>query len=116
MTVEECYGKFGGDYAGTIDRLGTEELVRKYLLRFLNDPCYSGFVSHFTRHEDREAFQAVHTMKGLSLNLGLTPLTESSSAMTEALRHGRMPGAEDLLGKLTEDYHRICGAIRELAG
>ena len=114
MTVSECYRKFGGDYEGTLDRLATESLVRKYLLRLLDDPCYGELVKNFNAHADREAFQAVHTLKGLSLNLGLTKLTSSSSALTEALCHGRQEGAEELFEKVTEDYNEICGAIREL--
>ena len=114
MTVAECYDKFGGDYEGTIDRLATESPVRKYLVRFLDDPCYGELVDHFSKHEDKEAFQAVHTMKGLCLNLGLTRLTTSSSALTEALRNGRKPEADQLLEYVTRDYDEICDAIRGL--
>ena len=65
--------------------------------------------------EDKEAFQAVHTLKGLSLNLGLTPLVSSASALTEALRHGRKIEAESLIDPVKHDYEEICAAIRGLA-
>ena len=114
MTVEECYAKFGGDYEGTIDRLATEELARKYLIRFLDDPCYGVLVQKYKIHADKEAFQAVHTLKGLCLNLGLTKLKKSSSQLTEALRYGRKPEADELLEKVAEDYELTCNAIRQL--
>ena len=114
MTVAECYAQFEGDYEGTIERLATEELVRKYLLRFLDDPCYGVLVKKYSEHADREAFQAVHTLKGLCLNLGLTKLNRSSSQLTEALRNGRMPEADGLLEQVKADYVLTCGAIREL--
>ena len=31
MTLEECYGEFGGDYSETLERLVMPELVEKYL-------------------------------------------------------------------------------------
>ena len=118
MTLEECYEKFGGDYSETLERLVMPELVEKYLRRFLKDPCYNLLVESFREDgsRDREAFQAVHTLKGLCLNLGLTPLTRSSSALTEALRDGRKPGAEEMFVQVKKDYAAVSGAICELVG
>ena len=117
MTVEECYRAFGGDYEGTIDRLVTEELVTKYLMRFLNDPSYGSLVDAFSAggSRDREAFQAVHTLKGRSLNLGMTQLTKSAAALTEALRFGRKPEAEACFAQVKLDYNMTAEAIRRLA-
>ena len=117
MTVEECYRAFGGDYEGTIDRLVTEELVTKYLIRFLNDPSYGSLVDAFSARgsKDRDAFQAVHTLKGLSLNLGMTQLTKSAAALTETLRFGRKPEAEACFAQVKLDYNMTAEAIRRLA-
>ena len=41
MTLEQCYLAVGGDYADVLARLRKEERVRKFLLRFPEDPSYA---------------------------------------------------------------------------
>ncbi len=118
MTVRECYEAFGGDYEETLDRLMMEELIVKYLDRFLKDPAYGTLVEAFLAggERDEEAFRAVHTLKGLCLNLGMTRLTDSAAALTEALRFGRRPEAEALFDRVRQDYSRTADAILQLTG
>ena len=40
MTVKECYETMGADYDGVVSRLRTDERVRKFLLKVLNDKSY----------------------------------------------------------------------------
>ena len=51
-------------------------------------------------------------MKGLSLNLGMTQLTKSAAALTEALRFGRKPEAEACFAQVKLDYNMTAEAIR----
>lgn len=46
-------------------------------------------------------------------NLGFARLEESSSALTEALRGGKSPGAGELYEKVQKDYRQTADAIRE---
>ena len=49
------------------------------------------------------------------MNLGITPLAESSSALTESLRDGVVPeNLAALFGRVEKDYTRTLSAIREL--
>ena len=40
MTVKECYEKVGSDYDGVLKRLGSEALVKRFAVKFLNDPSF----------------------------------------------------------------------------
>ena len=115
-TVEACMHDFFR-YIADHGLFVNSELVTKYLIRFLNDPSYGSLVDAFSAggSKDREAFQAVHTLKGLSLNLGMTQLTKSAAALTEALRFGRKPEAEACFAQVKLDYNMTAEAIRRLA-
>lgn len=66
MTVQECYAQMNGDYAGVLARFGNEERVCRFLLKFQKDPCFDDLCA---------AFRAVHSLKGIGMNQGLTGLT-----------------------------------------
>ena len=40
MTIRECYDAMGGNYADVEGRLRTEERIKKFVLRVLNDSSY----------------------------------------------------------------------------
>ena len=40
MTIKECYEKVGSDYDGVLKRLGSEALVKRFAVKFLNDPSF----------------------------------------------------------------------------
>ena len=41
MTVKECYESMEADFEGVIGRMGSEEMVKRFALKFLDDPSYS---------------------------------------------------------------------------
>lgn len=74
MTIQECYTKMGADYAPVLQRLGSERIVTKFALRFLEDKTFSGLCDALDAHDAEEAFRMAHTLKGICLNLGFEPL------------------------------------------
>ena len=44
MTIKECYEKVGSDYDGVLKRLGSEALVKRFAVKFLNDPSFQELV------------------------------------------------------------------------
>ena len=113
MTLRECYAAMGGDYEGVTGRLRSERLVQKFVLKFLDDKSYELFRTMMAEGNYEEAFRGAHTIKGVAQNLGFTRLLESSSRMSDALRHGWTPEADSLTGQLAEDYEATVAAIRE---
>lgn len=112
MTLQECYAVIGGDYEGVTTRLRGERLVKKFILKFLDDKSYQLFCEAMSQKNYEEAFRAAHTIKGVCQNLGLTPLLESSSQMSDALRSGWTPKADALMGQLEKDYTATIAAIQ----
>ena len=100
MTLRECYEMMCGDYEGVTGRLVSESLVRKFAVKFLNDP----------------SFGASHTLKGICLNLGFTALFDASSDLTEKLRGNNTLDDESksLFARVHEEYDRTIQAIEKL--
>ena len=85
MTVKECYEAIGADYEEVLRRLANEERVKRFLL------------------------------KGICLNLSITRLAESSSALTESLRAGGWSEeAGPLFERVKDDYGQTVQAIQML--
>lgn len=88
MTLKECYNAMEADYDGVMCRLLTEDRVKKYLLKAMDNQLLKELCSSLEEKNYEEAFRAAHSMKGVCQNLGLTGLEVSSSEMTELLRGG----------------------------
>ncbi len=112
MTLQECYAAFGGDYAGVTARLSGERLVRKFALKYLDDPSFDQLCSAMAEKDRELAFRAAHTIKGVCQNLGFTHLLDSSSRLSDALRHGRAAEAGPLLEQVRADHLTVTEAIR----
>lgn len=77
----------GADVEGTLHRfMGNGALFLKFLLKFKDDQNFVLLRNSIERKDYEEAFKAAHTLKGVSANLGLTPICDSASKLTELLR------------------------------
>lgn len=72
MKLDEFFRCVGGGYGEAKARFQNDERIVRFLNMFPGDAT--------------TAFRAVHTLKGVALNLGLGSLAHASSQMTEALR------------------------------
>lgn len=116
MTVKECYEIMGADYAGVESRLRTEERIKKFLLKVLNDKSYDLLCNSMEQNNMEEAFRAAHTLKGISQNLSLTTLYESSNALSEQLRGNQQydEQTKELFEQVKKDYAHITETIQNL--
>ena len=116
MTLRECYEMMHGDYEGVTGRLVSESLVRKFALKFLNDPSFGQLQAAIESGDGAEAFRASHTLKGICLNLGFTALFDASSDLTEKLRGNNTLDDESksLFARVHEEYDRTIQAIEKL--
>lgn len=112
MTLEECYAAMGGDYADVTSRLRSDRMVQKFVLKYLNDPSFDQLCAAMAEKNYEEAFRAAHTIKGVCQNLSFTRLLDSSSQLSEALRHGWTPEADPLLEQVKTDHTAVIAAIR----
>ena len=93
MTVKECYECLGADYEDVSCRLRSEERILKFLKMVLKDTSFKDLCDAMEEQDYEKAFRAVHTLKGVLLNLGLTVQGRYAAALTEALR-GRQENEE----------------------
>ena len=82
MTLKECYAAMEGNFDDVISRLRNEKIVRKLVIKFLNDDTYSLLCGALEAQHPDEAFRAAHTLKGICQNLSFTKLYLSSSRLT----------------------------------
>ena len=55
MTVKECYESMEADFEGVIGRMGSEEMVKRFALKFLDDPSYSNLEKAIQEQNAEEA-------------------------------------------------------------
>lgn len=98
----------GADIDGINDRFaGDDELYGKCLSELLEEKNFTLLESSLAEHDYKSAFAAAHALKGLSGNLGVTPLYNAVCALVEALR------ANDIEGSLAE-YTRVQYQLKRL--
>lgn len=115
MTLEELYQEIGGNYQSVKERLRREDRIEKFVLLFLKDGSYESFWQAWERGSTEDAFRAVHTLKGVCMNLSFDALYRVSSMLTECLRGNDMSGAAALLPDFAACYQAHCCAIRAYA-
>ena len=84
MTLTEFYAAVGGSYEDASARLQNDAFIGRFLRMLPRDDSMARLTAAVDSGE--EAFRAVHTLKGIALNLSLVRLAEACTAMTEALR------------------------------
>ncbi len=112
MTLQDCYTAFGGNYADVSARLRSDRLVQKFMLKYLDDQSFSLLCTAMAEKDYEQAFRAAHTIKGICQNLSFTPLLDSSSGLSDALRHGWTPEADQLFEQLKADQLAVITAIQ----
>lgn len=120
MLLKECYDCFGGDYESVRQRIPKDEIIEKFVKKFLTEPSYSDLCRTLQEENYAEAFRAAHSMKGVSANLGFQKLERSAGDLTECLRNSEekqidKTEAERLLEKVTVDYKEVIDAIQKYA-
>lgn len=113
LSLRECYTAAGADYEDAMRRFMSEERVDRFLTMFLRDRSFELLCDAMEKKEYDEAFRAVHTMKGICMNLGFTELLKACAALTEDLRSGQ-PGADTgaRFETVRTEYQRTAKAIR----
>ena len=114
MNLEEFYTRIGGNYADTIKRLYNEAMVKKFVLKYQNDPTFADLQSAVEQQDWETAFRGAHTLKGVAQNLGFDRLFEVSFALTEALRGAKPLEDKSLLEAVEKENAATLKAISEI--
>lgn len=115
MTVKEFYYAIGSSYDQAIGRLLSEERIKKFLGKFVEKDEFVPINNFFEAKSYEEAFRAVHSLKGMALNLELGPVAESSSALCEEVRHGKPDkDVNGMIADLKEKYYSTVELIKQI--
>lgn len=119
MQLTECYEAFGGNYQDIRERLQSDALIQRFVIKFLSDNSYERLCNAMKENDYDEAFRAVHTLKGVSQNLSFDRLSASSSQLTELLRERETVPVdktlcEQFFAQITADYQAVIEAIHKL--
>lgn len=84
---QEIFEAYGADYHTTMKRfLGNKAMYLRVLALLPQDKSLENLRKCLEDGNLHSAFEAAHTLKGVSGNLGLTPLYEATCAIVEPLR------------------------------
>lgn len=114
MNLKEMYAACGGNYEEVMRRLPKESMVVKFVKRLPNEVSLVDLEQALVAGDVKHAFSFAHAMKGVCQNLNLDRLGNSSSALTEELRAGRLEAGKALLDQVKADYELTCKAISQL--
>lgn len=100
------------DTKGAINRFaGNVDLFEKFIFKFPDDPTFVNIKPSFDSLNYQEALNAVHTLKGLSGNLGMTRLYNACSNTTLLLRAGKNKEAAASYSEIETSYNEIISII-----
>ena len=116
MTIREFYTLVGGSYDDMSERFPSDALILRFLTMLPQDGSMKLLARSVDAADAKTAFRAVHTLKGVALNLGLTALAGVCSEMTEALRgKTEFPAqAQSLYEAVSREYPRVSAALEQL--
>lgn len=93
---------------------GSQAIVKKFAIKFLDDPSFTDMKKAVAEKNVEDAFRAAHTLKGVCLNLGFSDLYHTSYDITEIFRAGTFEGAEELMEAMDDQYQTIQDAVTRL--
>lgn len=103
------------DVNGSIECFsGREDRYVKYLKRFGEDTNFEDMKNAVERGDVQAAFDACHTLKGLTGNLGFDGITDTVCEACEILRAGSLKGVKEKIETVNDNYFNIINVIKTL--
>ena len=104
MTVFEGYCALGGDVTSDIYQTLSERMLIKFLKKLTDDTLMKELESAIIAKDRDAAYNAAHTLKGVTLNLAVSRLSNPLCGLTDALRAGFPQNAEELYKEVKEEF------------
>lgn len=109
----------GADVNMTLKRfMGNETIYLKFIKKFLDDKNFEAIENGLAQNDYEAAFAGAHSLKGVAGNLGLNPVYEAASEMSELLRNAKNDGidaekVQEVKTKLKKSYFGFHKIIKE---
>ncbi len=115
MNFDEAIKAIGINKEETLNRFsGNNELLEKFIKKFPEDKTIDFIKKAASEKNYNDLEESVHTMKGLSGNLGFSKLYEYSSALVNAIRAKDFSTADILTPKVIETCCKISEIIKTM--
>lgn len=120
MTVQELYGKIGGNYESAKRVMQLDKLIVKFIVKYLDDASCAQLCAAWDKRDGAGVFEGAHAMKGVCGSLGLDALGAQASAICEEFRPGGARTMDDgelarRVDALRADYERVIEGVRAFA-
>lgn len=104
----EKLAAYGADVEGIRDRFMDDiDLYRMCFSSFLSDGSFETLARALEKKDYEAAFHAAHALKGVSGNIGLTPLYHAICALVESLREPRLDLLDAQYAAVLEQYEIV---------
>ena len=114
MEFGQLLRDIGVDEKATLERFGgMSELLKKFILKFPEDPTYGRLVNVIENGVLEDVEREVHTLKGLTANLGISGLNQICSECLDYLRQRKTTLLPELYLRIQEEYDRVVELISE---
>ncbi|WP_051197409.1 MULTISPECIES: Hpt domain-containing protein [unclassified Butyrivibrio] len=108
--------EWGVDWKEVSERfMGKDELIEKFMLKFLNDASFAQLQKGLEEKDVKEAFEGCHSLKGVGGNLGLQGFLPDVLTLTEILRTESLDGSEELFERIKKSYDELIGILKKYA-
>lgn len=102
----------GVDTEGALRRFGgNSEMYERFLKKFLTDRTFSQVTEAFAQGDREAALRYIHTLKGVTANLGMDKLFAISAKMVDQIRADHYEEAAGDYPGLKDAYDEICGIL-----
>ena len=81
MSLHKFYQAIDGDFEAACRRFYNENMLQKFLIRFLDEPCCAELNDALGRHDRDAAIKAVHTLTGQARSFGFIRLEKKSAGV-----------------------------------
>lgn len=113
--LTERLRSWGCDVAGALERMvDDEELYQDCMQMFVADENFAELGQAVEQDAYQNAFENAHALKGVSGNLGLLPLQEPVSELTELLRLQLKESAECQQAQRAELHKKMTALYAEI--
>lgn len=110
----EIFESYGADYHTITGRfMGNELMYMKFLDMFFSDKNMEKLGAALNSGHLVEAFEAAHTLKGITANMGLEPLSKAVCAIVEPLREQRTQENYQALYQVIQSEYEKAEILRQ---
>lgn len=88
-----------------------KEMYEEFLMKFPQDKCFGNLEDAIQKKDIKKAFEASHSLKGISGNLSLVQLHADLIPLVEGLRAGSMDNVEELMIPIRSSYKQVMDAL-----